>query len=255
MKKFIAAYLIVFVFSIPTTGNATGMPVLDISNLVQNIFSVVQQLEEISALAETVTTQYTQITKLESQIDNQIKNLERLAGSDWGAFSSLLTDIQADITAITGSADSLKYNSGTIQANYDSVYKKDYSTMTPAERAAALANMDTSIHEVTYNAMRSQTAVERIKTSSQKAKDILAQSDTADGDVRQLQSLNQMSSLNLSALNDLLTVSATTGRVVAAEQARAAEERKFQKAVSNDLRKNYTDRGAPSVKDIKFPGM
>jgi P-type conjugative transfer protein TrbJ len=268
MKKIFVSLMICFHLTVPSTSSA-GLPVLDISNLIQSIMTVIQQLQEIEAMYDSVsnldeqigqldtqiTNQYTEITNQSEQIANQERSLDMLSNGDWGSYRDLLNGVQSDISSITGSVDSLTYAKNSIQGNYDNIFKKDYANLNPDQRSQALADINNSMHEVTYNAMRAQAVVERIAGSSQKAKDILAQSEAADGEVRQLQSLTQMSSLTVSSLNDLVTVSATTGRVIAAEQARATEERELMRVSGEELRQGYADKGPAGTKKSKFPGM
>ena len=65
-----------------------------------------------------------------------------------------------------------------------------------------------------------------------------------------MQALNQQAALSNAALNDLITVSATTGRLLASGAAREAAEREVGRAASANLMKNYTDKGA--APDMSF---
>ncbi|MCB2181348.1 MAG: hypothetical protein KQH63_04950 [Desulfobulbaceae bacterium] len=228
------------------------MSVIDSSNLAQAVLQVKGQIEEITHLVESLNNQVIQIRNQTTQIENQRIQLQKLSNGEWGSYYGLLNDIAADSAMLTGLLDQIGYG-GNIATKWGDLFPDDFSGMTLGEWTTYLSRWDRMIKDVSQNAAQSQGCINRVQANSRKAQQILVNSNTSDGEIAQLQSLNQMASLTQGSMNDLVSMSATIGRVISSGAARDAAEREVLRAAAADLRKDYADKGSAPESLTDFP--
>ena len=84
--------------------------------------------------------------------------------------------------------------------------------------------------EASAASIEAQSAVERIQTSNNDTQRILATSMRADGQVRQLQSVNAMLGVLSGQMGDQAVVIATSARVTAVQAAKESAEQAAERA-------------------------
>lgn len=246
MKHSISLLFFTILFFSPVKSNCTGLPVMDISNLLQSILQVVGQVEAISNQVESLSNEADQIYNQFQQIDNQKTQLQHLANGNWSAYRDLLNSVGTDLRALTGGdLDSIGYF-GNIASSWKNNFPDDFSQLTMDEWNTYMSNWDRLMKDVSQNAAVAQKSMARVEENTLRAREILIKSEASDGEIAQMQALNQQAALSNAALNDLMTVSATTGRILASDAAREAAAREVTRAASANLVQNYTDKGDPA---------
>ncbi|MCK5233044.1 MAG: hypothetical protein KAR13_22415, partial [Desulfobulbaceae bacterium] len=216
--------------------------VIDVANLIQSIMKIISMGKNVSNQVSQIGHQYTIIL-------NQLKQLERLGGN-CAAYNNLLKAIGVDLKVLTGSSlDEIGYSSN-IDSKWKEFFPDDYSQLTMDEWDTYISKWDTLLKGVAQNAATAQKSMARVQENTLRAQEVLTKSTAAGGEVAQMQALNQQVALSNAALNDLMTVSATTGRVLASGAAREAAEREVGRTASANLMQNYTDKGA--APDMSF---
>ena len=92
-----------------------------------------------------------------------------------------------------------------------------------------------------------------VETNNQTVADILSQSNAANGEIRQLQLINQQLALIHARLGDLVQNIATLGRITANMAASSAGEKLLLREAKLRRRDNYTDRGHPAQILTRLP--
>lgn len=239
MKKILIVFLMTLMFVFPFSRSSYAVDaVIDVANLVQSILKIINMVRNVSNQASQITHQYTMIS-------NQLTQLQRLSG-DWSAYNNLLKAIGVDLKELTGcSLDEIGYFSN-INSNWKNFFPDDFSQLSMDEWDTYISKWDTLLKGVAQNAAVAQKSMGRVQENTLRAQEVLTKAEAAEGEVAQMQALNQQVALSTAALNDLMTVSATTGRVLASGAAREAAEREVGRAASDNLLKNYTDKGTPA---------
>lgn len=90
-----ALIIVLFVFT-TSKANAGGIPVIDVSNLVQAIQDYANQIEQITNQFEQIQNQVKQIESLKDQYEQQVKEFESMTGSyDMGKLLNSTQDKEA----------------------------------------------------------------------------------------------------------------------------------------------------------------
>ena len=189
-------------------------PVIDVSNLAQNILTAAHTLEEVN-------NQITQIQQFVQMLENQARNLTSLP------FSILqqLQQSMAQINSLMAQAQSLSYSVTQLQQQFQLLYPTySGSTVTQAgvladAQARWTASYNTFQHTMTVQSQ----VVAAIPTDQAQLSTLVTQSQGAVGSLQAIQSTNQLLALQsrqLSATQDLLAADA---RAQSAESMRNAE--------------------------------
>ena len=239
MKKILIVFLMALIFVFPSSRSSYAIDaVIDVANLIQSILKIINMTKNVSNQTFQISHQYTMIR-------NQLTQLQCL-GSNWSSYNNLLKEIGQDLKVLTGSSlDEIGYSSN-IDSKWKDFFPDDYSQLTMDEWDTYISKWDTLIKGVAQNAAVAQKSMARVQENTLRAQEVLTESKAAKGEVAQMQALNQQVALSNAALNDLMTVSATTGRVLASGAAREAAEREVGRSASVNLMKNYTDKGVPA---------
>jgi len=247
VKKILSASLVALLFVFAGRPSFALDAVIDAANLVQSVL-------QYSHMGTDLAKQVAQVTNQQSQIQNQLRQLQNLANGNWPAYNNLLQKVIIDLQPLTGGTlDRIGYL-GNIAAKWDYYFPDDLSNLTLDDYSAYLSSLDRLMRDVSQNAAVAQKSMARVAENTSRAQEILIQSEASEGEIGQMQALNQQIALTNASLNDLMTVAATQGRLLAADAARAATEREVTRAASADLVRNYTDRGNPAqIQYTKLP--
>ena len=242
MKKILIVFLMTLMFVFPVSRSSYAIDaVIDVANLIQSIMKIISMGKNVSNQVSQIAHQYTIIR-------NQLTQLECLSGN-WASYNNLLRAVGVDLEQLTGSLDEIGYSSN-IDSKWKNFFPEDFSQLSMDEWDTYISKWDKLLKGVAQNAAVAQKSMGRVQKNTLRAQEVLTKAEAAEGEVAQMQALNQQVALSTAALNDLMTVSATTGRVLASGAAREAAEREVGRAASANLLKNYTDKGA--APDMSF---
>jgi len=188
-------------------------PVIDVTNLAQNVLTAAHTLEEVN-------NQITQIQQFVQMLENQARNLTSLP------FSILqqLQNSMGQINTLMGQAQSLAYDINRLQQQFQSLYPSYTGTVTQAGLLTdARARWTASVNTFQHTMKVQSQIVAAIPTDQAELSSLVTQSQGAVGSLQAIQSTNQLLALQsrqLSATQDLLAANA---RSQAAESMRHAE--------------------------------
>ena len=227
---------------------ATGFPTLDISNLAQNILQAFRMVESIQKLVQQIQNQ-------KAQIQNQLQSLKRL---DFHSFNSIRNYLNSNINRLNGllgNVNGIGYTYSNIQSQFDTLFPPgtNWANIPWSNYNQYYRDWNNQIQDAARISMHSQGAINDIRFNNQRAMEIMNQSRVADGEVRQLQSTNQMLGVLNNQLSNLNGLTATGNRLTASIGAKAAANSEIKRQAKQGLTDGYTDKGSPAAKHNSFP--
>lgn len=218
-----------------------AIAVVDFSNLTQSIAQV--------------THAVTQIQNQIQQINQMAQTLQTLGGSQYSSITAGLNDQLATmqstlgtLTQISQSVDSIQTEFNTLfpdQASWDSF---DFSTI-----GSTIDDWSQEIDNATVEALTAQAVVQRAGLNVARVNALLAESQTAAGEVRQLQLLNQNIAVLSQQMNDVLQLLAADGRLAAIQAAEREKKREAIRAMKSGMMKNFGKGAANSRPLTRLP--
>ena len=193
-------------------------PVIDVTNLAQNILTAARSLEEVN-------NQITQIQQFIQMLQNQARNLTSLPFS---ILAQLQTSM-AQLDNLMSEAQSLRYTVTSLEQQFQTLYPNygaaGYTGNISQAGLLADANARWAVSVAAYQHTMSVESeiVENIPTDQAELSSLVGQSQGAVGALQAIQSGNQLLALQshqLSATQDLL---ASSARAQEADSMRQAE--------------------------------
>ncbi len=244
IKNLLLVISLIFLLSQNTT-RAGGFPVVDITNLTQNLISATNAVQQV---AHDVT----QITNQVQQIQYQVQSLQTLGE---GSFEQLTGNLEmqlGELDLLYRSVDGISFQLNQVQEQYNNLFP-----------ASGVANTDNYVNyfqawqqelsDSALTAMKAQATINRISQSNMEARTILIQSKNAAGEVRQLQATNEMLSVLSHQMGEVTQTLSASGRVTATAAAVNAAEKQAQMRAKQRLIENYSDKGPPPVRYTRLP--
>ena len=205
----------VTVVAIVASGIARGdaIPVIDVSNLAENIKTAAQTLQQVN-------NQITQIQQFVQMLQNQALNLTSLPFS----VLSQLTMLMGQLNSLMGQAQALVYQVDRLEQQFQTLYPTYGANVTQAGLIAdANARWAASVATYQHTMTVQSQIVSGIPSDQAMLTGLVSQSQGAVGALQAVQAGNQMLALQsrqLSATQDLM---ASSARAEAAEAMRHAE--------------------------------
>lgn len=204
-----------------------ALPVIDFSNLAQSITQV--------------THAVTQIQNQIQQINQMAQSLQTLGGSEYASIATGLNDQLSTMQNTLGNLTQISQSVGNIQTEFNALFPDqaawdsfDFSTI-----GSRVDDWSTEIDHATVEAMTAQAVVQRAGLNVIRVNSLLAQSQAADGEVRQLQLLNQNIAILSQQMNDTLQLLAANGRLEAVRAARQEKAREAARALKSGMMRNF----------------
>lgn len=230
-----------FSFGCAAVAVITGRPadaqltVLDGTNLVQTTSTAVSTARTVENMIQ--------------QVGLMRQTLQTVTPTSFYGVESLINQGQMTYLTLTNNVASLGFALGNVNSSFDRLFPKDKNSWHGA-RYSDYDNYYTGWNsEITGSAKmaeRAQSTVLLVEANNRAVANILSQSTTANGEVRQLQLINQQLALIHSRLGDLVQNIATMGRITANMAASSAGEKLLLREAKLRRRDGYTNRGAPS---------
>jgi P-type conjugative transfer protein TrbJ len=240
LKKTVLLLSLIF-FSLLTTPPTKGyafLSVIDVSNLQQNSLTAVRTAQEIQ----------NQIT----QIQNQIRSLSTLPSSSFGNVSNIYSSNLRQLSALQTSMNKISFDVNQISTQYDTLFPEgQWNGKSTGLYSAFYQQWNKELSDSAKNAMEAQSILSRSQDLNNQALTILSQSDGADGEVRQLQSTNQMLGVVSLQLDGLTQNLSTSSRLTATMAAEEAQKREISDAYSQKLLRGYDS--TPTKTGVTLP--
>jgi P-type conjugative transfer protein TrbJ len=197
-----------------------GIPVFDASTFAQTLITAENAVQQVTQIANEVT-----------MIQNQMRSLATLGTGSFDTLTANLGGQLAQLNTVMASVQGVSYQIDTIEGQFRDLFpsSRDWSDIPVEQYGAYLQQWSGQLQDATRTAMQSQAVIDGLRLNNTEAQNILAQSQGADGEVRQLQAVNEMLAVLTQQMGDMTTVMATSGRVSASAAAASQAERDAQR--------------------------
>jgi P-type conjugative transfer protein TrbJ len=216
--------------------------VVDAGNIAQSVLTVANT-------AKTVANTLQQIEQMKTQIQNQLQTLKSIDPTSFNSLMSLLDQSKLTYAMIRNDVDSLGFSVQEINRDFDGLFPKDKSkwrSIKYSDYDGYYSRWNSELTASAKAADRAQSRIALVEKDNQAIADILARAQTATGEVRQLQLINQQLALIHARLGDLVQNIATLGRITSNMAASSAGEKLLLREAKLRRRDGYTSRGAPA---------
>ena len=177
---------------------ATGIPVLDVSNLVQNVVTAVQQTLAVVQEVEMVANQGTQILQQVQQLENELEMLQNMVLNTTPAGTVAWGDVQTALNSLGQAVQiglSIPYTLGNVESVFQSRFP---GYVPPTDWPAEYASWATSVLDTLRGTLTSAGQNVADAPSVQAALDRLrSANDATQGRLEALQVGNQLASLQV----------------------------------------------------------
>jgi len=193
------------------------------------------------------------------QTANQVRMmttmLEQVSKGSFPAIISFINTARFTFNSLTWGVRSMSYQLARIDSEYNSLFP---AGPPPSKTAVAQHRMqyeawNQEVVGAAQVAARQQTSLSTLDNQAAQTQAVLRQSQTASGEVEQLQLIAQMIGITNSELLVLNQTLATTGRVLTDMAAEGASEKSLSFGKSDDARAGYTDKGLPNAVPSTLP--
>lgn len=209
--------------------------VIDATNLVQTTSTAISTAQTVKNMIEQVRLMQQTLKSLDP---TSFSGLQTLIGQGQVTYQSLRNDVTA-----------LGFALGDVNSGFDKIFPRDKAAWQRARYSdydGYYTGWNSEITGSAKLAARAQAAVLLIEGNNQAIGDILSQSASANGEVRQLQLINQQLALIHARLGDLVQNIATMGRIATNMAASSAGEKLLLREAKLRRRDGYTSRGQPA---------
>ncbi len=222
-RNFFAVFLLVLSLSmVPIRQASAIITVIDYSNLRENTLTALRNAQQIQNQL--------------SMIANQVKTLTTLPSEMFGAVKGIYDSNMRELNSIMSSVQGISFDLNQISSQYDQLYPQGrWDSMSSGQYAEIIQKWNTELSNAAKIAMQGQSVIQRSQDYNNEAIAILNRSSGADGEVRQLQSTNQMLGIVSSQLSGLTENLATSSRITAMMAAEDAQRREAAAAWSAQL--------------------
>jgi type IV secretion system protein TrbJ len=223
-KKYLLAgmLLVPVITTVSFESAAAALTVIDLSNLQQNTLTAARTAQQIQNQL--------------AQIANQVKTLTTLPGSTFGAVKGIYDSNMRELNTLLTSVQGISFDLNQISSQYDQLYPQgQWNNMSSGQYSDIVRKWNTELANAAKIAMQGQSVIQRSQGYNDEAIAILNRSAGADGEVRQLQSTNQMLGIVSAQLGGLTENLSTSTRITAMMAAEEAQRREAAAAYNRKL--------------------
>jgi P-type conjugative transfer protein TrbJ len=229
MRRLLTTTTLVLSLSVPSVSGpagATGIPVFDAAGFSQSLITATNAVTQVANQARQIQNQI-------SMIRNQVQSLQTLGSARFGALAGNLVIQAAQVQALLNQVQGIGYSLNGIDRQFGALFPGDldWAELPIEQHQDYYIRWSDQLHEASRTAMAGQGVIRNIQTHNAEARQILMQAHGADGEVRQLQAVNEMLSVLASQLGDVTMTMSATGRVTASAAAATRAERDAQRAL------------------------
>jgi P-type conjugative transfer protein TrbJ len=213
----------------------------------------------LAELIQQGITVMNQLRQLEAQVQLAKQTVKQLDPRGFNGISSLLdayNNTRYTMQSITGQVKAIRYTIAEVNNDFNRLFPRDRNGWRGTSANQANARYDEWNSEITgasLVAMRAQTRLSDVEALNAQAALALASSRAADGEVRQLQALNQQLAIVQTQMSALIQLLSTGSRVTADLAASSAGEKMMTREAKSRRRENYKNKGAPPRKLTRLP--
>ncbi|VTU31543.1 conjugal transfer protein TrbJ [Variovorax sp. SRS16] len=231
MKKTLIAASVACLMALAPAAHAQWV-VVDPTNLVQNIMTAANTLEQIN----------NQVKQLQNQAQSLMNQARNLTGLDFSALAELRSALAATDQLIK-QAQGLAFNVTQMESDFKRLYPQAYSASVSGSQMAADARQrwQNSLEALRTATQVQSQAVQNFASDEQTLTDMVGRSQSAVGALQATQATNQLLALQSRQAMQAQQLQITQDRAAALEQARqvAVQER------AREVRRRFQGGGTP----------
>jgi len=187
-----------------------GDIVIDPTNLIQNILTALNTLEQIN----------NQIEQLQNEAQMLINQAEDLASLDHDSLADLVRILE-EIDALIREGDEITYEVEESERRYEETFPESYEDLTNAEMVVRATDQWKLSRRAFGNSIRTQSSiVTAIAASRETLETLVQESQSAGGNLAVSQAGNQLLALSVEQQMQMQTLMASHYRMIATEEAR-----------------------------------
>jgi P-type conjugative transfer protein TrbJ len=216
--------------------------VLDATNLIQTTSTAL-------STAKTVENMIQQVSLMR-------QTLQSINPTSFTGLQNLIGQGQMNYQTLRGDTHALGFAVADVNSGFDRIFPKDkgaWGKTRYSDYDGFYTGWNAEITASAKLAERAQATVLVVEKNNKSISDILNQSSSANGEVRQLQLINQQLALIHARLGDLIQNIATMGRIASNMAASSAGEKLLLREAKLRRRDGYTSRGKPAQTLSKLP--
>jgi P-type conjugative transfer protein TrbJ len=182
------------------------------------------------------------------QVNLMRQSLQTINPASFYGLEALLGQGQMSYMALTNNISALGFALADVNSNFDRLFPRNktaWRNVRYSDYDGFYTGWNAEITASAKLADRAQSTISAVEANNRAVADILSQSSTANGQVRQLQLINQQLAMIHQRLGDLAQNIATMGRVTSNMAASAASEKLLLREAKLRRRDGYTNRGRP----------
>ena len=212
----------------------------------------------ISILTQSISTA-SSLVNLVLQTANQVRMmttlLEQVSKGSFPALIAFINAARSTYNSLTWGVRSMSYQIARIDSEYNALFPSGAPPTNTfvAQHRAQYQAWNQEVVGASQVAARQQTSLSTLDNQATQTQTVLRQSQTASGEVAQLQLIAQMIGITNSELLVLNQTLATTGRVLTDMAAMTASTQQLSLGKSDDARQGYTDKGIPNLVPSSLP--
>jgi P-type conjugative transfer protein TrbJ len=210
-------------------------------------FAVVDATNLIQTTATALSTAKT-VENMVQQVNLMRQTLDTVNPASFSGLQTLISRGQMNFQTLSNNINTLGFALGEVNSNFDRMFPKDKGAWGGAKYAdydSYYTGWNAQITGSATMANRAQASILNVEQNNQAIATILGQSSAANGEVRQLQLINQQLALIHARLGDLVQNIAAMGRITANMAASSAGEKLLLREAKLRRRDGYTSRGSP----------
>ena len=218
-------------------------------------FAVIDATNIIQSTATAISTAET-VENMIQQIELMRQTLKSIDPRSFSGLQSLINQGQVTYQSLSSDINGLGFALHDVNSSFDRVFPKDKAAWQGARYAdfdSYYAGWNSEITASAKLAARAQSTLLQVEANNKSISDIIGQSSGAEGEVRQLQLVNQQLALIHARLGDLVQNIATLGRITGNMAASSAGEKLLLREAKHRRRDGYTNRGAAARTLTRLP--
>ena len=222
MKKLVlTSVALVLLAALPATSPGTGIPVVDFSNLTQNVITA---LHQVSAYAQQVQQYQLQL----QQYANQVKNTIAPVAQVWQTAQGTMNTVLGTVNMYQNGSQLQGYLSQFQNVNYwMSAAPNSYTYQTAGSVAQKQAN------DAMVKGIVQQEA--QIRTDAANLERLQSQASTADGQMKALTAANELAALQQEQLLQIRALLVQEQQALAARNATLANDEAMREAATKQF--------------------
>ena len=197
-----------------------------------------------------------QLEQLQAQVRYTEQTLRQLDPTSLSGLVNTFNTLRWNYQSLAGQVQTISFTANQVHTDFNRLFPKDknaWKNVRSSEFDSHYTTWQTEISNSSIVAMSAQTQIDLLKRQNDVMMDILRQSQGANGELRQLQLINQSLAKIHDRLGTVVEVLATGQRVTAALAATMSGEKLMIRESKQRRLEGYTNKGKPARVLNKLP--